>query len=57
MAQQIASDVLALKRFGKRIALIHAAADGHVPAAKVLMRSMFEVAVGMRVVQCSMFSE
>ena len=57
MAQQIASDVLAVKRFGKRIALIHNAADRHVPAAKVLVGRMFEVAVGMRIVQGSMFAE
>src|SRR5262249_2090226 len=57
VAEEVGGDVFAAKARRKRIALIDNAADGHVPAAKVAVRYVVEIAESVGVVQRSVLAE
>ena len=57
VSEQIAGDVRVSKRDRKGITLIDDPPHGDVAATKVLMRTMFEITIGMRIVQGAMFCE
>src|SRR5436190_14710700 len=55
--KQIARDICALELFGQRGALIHDAAASHVAAFEAAHRHVFEVSVGMWIVQWPVLGE
>src|SRR5438105_23858 len=57
MAKQIRGDVLAAELRWERIALVDDAADRDVPAAKIALWHVVEVAVGVWIVQGAVLAE
>ena len=50
VAEQVARDVRVAKLGGQVVRLIDDAADGHMSAAKIRVRRVFEITISMRVV-------
>ena len=57
MSEQIAGDVGVAKGGRQMVGLIDNAADRDMAAAEVIVRRVFEIAVGMRIVQGPVFTE
>src|SRR5262245_44145483 len=57
VAEQVSADVFVSKAIGKGVAAVDDAANGDVSAVRVAVRSVIEVAVGVRVVQGAVLAE
>ena len=57
MAEQVPGEVLAAKGIIEQRLLVDDAPDGDVPAGEIGVRGVFEIAVGVRVVELAMLGE